>query len=80
MKVNLTLSFPLNVRKAISHRHGWPKPATHEQCEQFVRGLLNADIESVMADYHQANACENCGCHAHLPRRCDTCGCIWERQ
>ena len=36
MKVRITFDLSKGVREAISHNYGYEKPATHEQCKDFI--------------------------------------------
>ncbi len=39
--------------------------------EQIAVAVGGEQYEGMSVD-----ECENCGCHAHLPKRCDTCDCL----
>jgi hypothetical protein len=79
MKVAMTFSFDLEVRKALAERSGHTsKPFRHAELRQWVGTLITSTLEHVMSEYDANHSCGNCGCHEHLPRKCSTCGCLWD--
>lgn len=50
MKVRITFDLSKGVREAISHNYGYEKPATHEQCKDFIEHEMYATLNVMCYD------------------------------
>ena len=50
MKVRITFDLNKEVRKAISHNYAYEKPATHEQCKNFIKHEMYSTLEGMCYD------------------------------
>ena len=55
MKIAITFHLTVEDRQAIADYYGLLKPAGHEDCKQFIKSMVFADIEEISAGFEPEN-------------------------
>jgi len=53
MKVRITFDLSKCAREAISHNHGYEKPATYEECKSYIHSEMMNVLEGMIFDMEQ---------------------------
>jgi len=51
MKIAITFHLTVEDRQAIADYYGLLKPAGHEDCKQFIKSMVFADIEEISSGF-----------------------------
>ena len=51
LKIAITFNLTAEDRQAIADYYGHSRPANHEDCKQFIKSMVSADIEEISAGF-----------------------------
>ena len=53
MKISVTFDLSKSAREALSHNHGYQKPATYKQCKSFIHSEMMNVFEDMVFGFDQ---------------------------